>query len=134
MFVLEALLTQGPRAADLSDAYAASDLIPSREPLHLGEHWILTPSSALMVWLVGVVGLGQRAWGGRRAKPGVVVCLIGCWGLMSAEAANIKADDRLLTFQPLALLVGPAHERGLTQKGAHADRPARPVGGLWLPV
>ena len=37
MFVLAALLTHGPRVADLSDAYAASDLILSRGPLHLGE-------------------------------------------------------------------------------------------------
>lgn len=115
-FLLAALLTHGPRVADLSDAYAASDLILSRGPLHLGEYWILTPGSALLVWLVGVLGLGLLAWGGRLARPGVVVFLVGYWLLMSAEAANIKAYDRLLTFQALALLVGPTHERGLTHK------------------
>lgn len=115
-YALVGLLTQLPRAAGIGDAYGATDMVFSRGPFYLAEAWVLTPTSAWAVWAAGVLGLLALLWGGRLAKPGLVLWLVASWVLLSAEALNIKAYDRLLTWTAFGLLLAPIGERDLDQR------------------
>ena len=110
---IAALATLIPRHRWIEDAYAAPDMIFARPPFWMAHHWILTPASATALWGAGIAGLLALLWGGRLAKPGLVLWLVACWLMLAAEALNIKAYDRLLTWIALATLLAPIGERGL---------------------
>ncbi len=116
LYVLAGLATQLPRLPMIDDAYAPVDMIFSKPPFHLADHLILSPTGGLLVWAAGVAGLLMLAWGGRLARPGLLLWLAASWLLLAAEAFNIKAYDRVITWIGLGLLFGPIGERGLTGK------------------
>ena len=115
-FAVVALLTHGPRIFNIEDAYASSDMLFSQYPFRFNDHFILTPQTASIIWGAGVLGCLMMMWGGRLAKPGVLVFLVGSWVLLISEALNIKAYDRLLTWMAVGMLLGPIGERGLSKK------------------
>ncbi len=116
LYALVALYAHLPRLLAIPDAYAASDMVFSRAPLDLGEVWVMSVPSATAVWALAAAGLFLLLYGGRAAKPGLVLWLVFGWLFMSAEALNIKAYDRLMTWIALAMLLAPVGERDLTTK------------------
>lgn len=115
-FALVAAGTMAPRVRYISDAYASSDMIFTRHPLYMADWLILTPPTATALWALSMLGLGMLAWGGRLAKPGLLLWLVAGWLFISGEALNTKAYDRLLTWEALVLLCAPIGERDLTNK------------------
>jgi hypothetical protein len=128
LFGVAALLSHGPRVFHVDDAYASADMVFSQYPFHFNDHWILTPLTARLVWAVGVAGALMILWGGRLAKPGVLVWFVGSSILLLSEALNIKAYDRLMVWVAVGLLLGPIGERDLAQKARS------PVGRWYLLV
>jgi hypothetical protein len=126
LFGIAALLSHGPRFFHIDDAYASADMVFSQYPFYFNDHWILTPPTARIVWAVGVAGAAMILWGGRLAKPGVLVWFVGSWILLLSEALNIKAYDRVMTWVAIGLLLGPIGERDLV----HKER--SPVGRWYL--
>lgn len=114
-YVLACLATQLPRLSMIEDAYAPTDMVFSKPPFHLADYVVLSPNSGMLVWAAGVVGLLMLGWGGRLARPGLLLWLAASWLLLAAEAFNIKAYDRVITWIGLALFFAPISERGLTQ-------------------
>jgi len=114
-----------PRGQWISDAYAAHDFLYSRPPLHVPDWWILTPTSATILWALGVLGLLVVFWGGRWAKPALVIWVVSSTILVAHEGLNWKAYDRLHAWIGVAMLLGPVSERGLTGK-------ARSPMGRWM--
>jgi hypothetical protein len=84
-----------PRLARIEDAYACTDMVFSTGPWRLAEYVIWTPQSATGMWWLGIVGLAGMAWGGRLFRVGLLLHLIGAWALLTEEALNLKAHDRL---------------------------------------
>lgn len=115
-YALAGVLTMAPRVRYISDAYASSDMILTRYPLYMANWWVLTPGSATLLWAVALMGLGMLAWGGRLARPGVLLWIVAGTLFVSGEALNTKAYDRLLFWEALALLFAPIGQRSLTEK------------------
>lgn len=116
LYALAGLGTQLPRAGAIGDAYAAPDMVFSRGPLYLADWVVLTPPTAWVVWAAGVAGLLGLGWGGRLARPGLWLWLVAMTVLVSAEALNIKAYDRLLLWTGLCLAFAPIGERDLDRR------------------
>ncbi|MCK6502613.1 hypothetical protein L6R53_04330 [Myxococcota bacterium] len=100
----------------IEDAYASTDMVFSRPPFQLADHVVFSPATAYGLWAAAVVGAGLLLVGGRLARPGLILWLCASWLLIAAEAFNIKAYDRVITWIGLGLLLGPIGERGLTRK------------------
>ena len=115
-FVVVAALTWGPRFWGIPDVYAVEDMVFSSGIFRLSDHWILSPRSGYLMWSIAMAGLGLTAVGGRMTKVGIALFLLASWTLLSAEALNIKAYDRLLTWIAIGLMLGPTSERSLDQK------------------
>ncbi|MEL6348415.1 MAG: hypothetical protein AAFV53_35240, partial [Myxococcota bacterium] len=116
LYVIVGLLTQVPRAWGIGDVYGAQDMVFSYPPFYMADVWVMSTTSAWAVWALALVGLGMVGYGGRLAKPGIIVWLVFSWILLANEALNIKAYDRLLTWIAAGLLMGPIGERDLVHK------------------
>jgi hypothetical protein len=116
LYVAVALITHAPRVLAIRDAYASDDLVLAWGLLPLANWVVITPPTAYALWALGIAGLFLLAYGGRAAKPGLVLWVVAMWLLLAAEAMNIKAYDRLLAWQALPLLFAPIGERNLTAK------------------
>jgi hypothetical protein len=116
LFAVVALLTHGPRIMHIEDAYASTDMLFAQFPFRFNDHFILSTQTATIFWAVGIAGCLMILWGGRLAKIGICVFLLGSWVLLFSESLNIKAYDRLLTWVAWGMLLGPIGERGLTAK------------------
>lgn len=112
-FALAAGLTMAPRVTMLGDAYAAPDMSFRVAPFYLADHLQLTLPTATGLWAASLLGLLGLAWGGRLARPGLLLWASCAALLLAAEGFNIKAYDRLLFWIALGLLFSPIHERGL---------------------
>ncbi len=115
-----------PRFRFIEDAYAASDMVFSKAPFHLADYIVWTPPTAYGLWGAGIAGALLLLWGGRLAKPGLLLFLITAGLLLVAEAFNIKAYDRVMLWMSIGLLLGPIGERDLV------DKERSPVGRYWL--
>ena len=116
LWALAAFLAHTPRITGIGDVYAAPDMIFASGWYRLSELFYMTPTHAYLLWAIGMLGIGMVAFGGRSFRPGMLLWLIGTWSLLSYEALNIKAYDRLLTWIALALIFSPAGERDLAHK------------------
>lgn len=125
LFVIVAVITQFPRHRGIGDVYGVDDMLFSNPPFYLADIWVLSEGAAWGIWGLSFVGLGMLAWGGRLAKPGMVIWLVLSWTLLANEALNIKAYDRVLTWIAFGLLFGPIGERDLQNK-------ARSPFGRWF--
>lgn len=108
-FVVAGLLTHGPRVLSIGDAYASPDLHLATHPL--GTIVDSDPAIALATWALGMLGLGALAYGGRLARPALILFLVAFWGFVSSEGANVKAYDRLILLEGVVLGVGPVSTR-----------------------
>ena len=116
LYAAVGLFTILPRAAGIGDVYGVEDMLFSNPPLYMADLVVLTEPTAWGVWAAAVVGLLMLAWGGRAARPGLVLWLLASWVLLANEALNVKAYDRLLTWMGIGLLLGPIGERDLANK------------------
>lgn len=114
LYVASQLLAHLPRGPRIPDAYAAYDMRFASGIWRLAEIVSFTPATAWAIWAAALAGLALAAVGGRAAKPGIALYLLGAWALLASEALNVKAHDRLALWVGLALLVAPIGERGLT--------------------
>jgi len=105
-WALAVLITHLPRARGITDAYASSDMVFEDTLLHVNAWLPMTPALAWVLWGLAIVAALLVAQG-RFAKPALLVWLPFYWILLSAEALNMKAYDRLLTWLALALLLAP---------------------------
>ena len=126
LFVMAAIYNQLLRYPRIADAYASTDMVFAYKPFYLANHYVLTTDTGFALWWVGLGALLAALWGGRLAKPALVIWLLTSWVLLSSECFNTKAYDRLMTWQTVALLLGPIGERGLTTKARS------PLGRWWL--
>jgi hypothetical protein len=115
-YVAAALITIVPTARFIEDAYGAQDAVFSHPPLRLNDVYHPTLAEAWGWWGGAVLGLLALGWGGRLARPGLLLYLVCLWVYLGAEAMNTKAYHRLLTWEALALLFAPIGERTLTEK------------------
>lgn len=115
-YALAGLITILPTARFIEDAYGAQDAVFSAPPLFLNDWYHPTVAEAWGWYGGAVLGLLALLWGGRLAKPGLLLWIVCFWVYLSAEAMNIKAYHRLLTWEALALAVAPIGERGLLHK------------------
>lgn len=103
------------RIPALADAFAAQDMVFSAFPFYLADKVRISLTTAWVLWGACFVGLLGVLRGGAWMRPGLVLWVLAEWTLLSAEALNIKAHDRLALWIALALFLSPA-ERGLHEK------------------
>jgi hypothetical protein len=109
----------------MEDAYADHSFLYSRPPLNVPDWWVLTPTSATVLWALATLGLLLVLWGGRLTKPALIIWVVCSTVLVAHEGLNWKAYDRVHALIGLAMLCGPVSERGLAGK-------ARSPVGRWL--
>lgn len=112
LWALSQTYAHGWRWHRLGDAYGSDDMVYVSPLSNLTEYVRWSAASATGWWALGAAGLLATFWGGRVAKVGVVVYLVGAWALLLEEALNIKAHDRLALWIGLGLLLGPLDTRG----------------------
>lgn len=127
LYALIALGFHLPRVQWMADAYADHDFLYSRPPLSIPDWWILTPTSATVLWALGTLALLMVLWGGRLTKPALVLWILSSTILVCHEGLNWKAYDRLHVWIGIAMLMGPVSERNLQSKG-------RSPVGRWMMI
>ena len=116
LWVLAASLQYGFDVLAIPDVWGAPDMIFTNSWYDLADRITLTPTMAYGLWSGVMVGIGMVAFGGRALRPGLVIWAICAWAMLSYEALNVKAHDRLLLWVALGLFMSPAHERELWTK------------------
>ena len=116
VFGLALLATHLPRAGGIGDCYGVQDILFTMGPLTLNKHIVWSETTAWGIWSAGLAGIVGLLFGGRAAKPGLLVWLLATACLLVNETLNIKAYDRLNLWLTLAFLVAPIGERGLQYK------------------
>lgn len=107
LFALAGLLTWLPRAAHLEETYSSAGVVVAAGRVPLTEHVVWSPGTAWGIW--GALVLGLLLVGlGRLVRPGLLLFVLGSFALMFAEGLNMKAYDRLMFWQALALFLAPA--------------------------
>ena len=116
VFGLALLATHLPRVSGIGDCYGVQDILFTMGPLTLNKHIVLSESTAFGVWGAGLLGIMGLLFGGRAAKPGLLLWLLATALLLVNETLNIKAYDRLNLWLTLAFLLAPIGERNLQVK------------------
>ena len=116
LLALAALYTHLPRAWGIGDVYGVQDLIFTMGPMTLNSHVQWSEGTAWGLWGAGLLGIFGLLWGGRVAKPGLLLWFGTTVLLLVNETLNIKAYDRLFMWITLAFLLSPIGERQLTAK------------------
>ncbi len=107
------------------DALAAPSLVLSSGPTRIADEVLLSPVAAWLTVAVAVgAGLGVL-WGGRATKPALLVWLVAHWVLLAGLGLSVRVPERMTLWVVVALLLGPAHERGLVNR-------ARGPVGRWV--
>jgi len=116
LLALAALAGHLPRAWGIGDVYGVQDLIFTMGPMTLNNHVQWSEGTAWGLWTAGLLGLFGLVWGGRAAKPGLLLWFGTTVLLLVNETLNVKAYDRLFMWVTLAFLLSPIGERKLTRK------------------
>ena len=116
VFAAALLATHLPRAAGIGDVYGVQDILFTMGPLTLNQTIVWSEGSAWALWGGGLLGLGGLLFGGRAAKPGLLLWLVTTALLLVNETLNIKAYDRLNLWLCLAFFLAPIGERTLQDK------------------
>ncbi|MES2644841.1 MAG: hypothetical protein V4850_35465 [Myxococcota bacterium] len=116
LFAAAALDAHVGRFGSVRDALAAPDLVLSSGPARVADHVLLGAGGAWALWTVGLLGLVGLGFGGRAAKPGLLLWFVAHTVLIVAMGLSVRAPERLLVFVTIGLLLGPISERGLTGK------------------
>jgi len=125
LLALAALAGHLPRAWGIGDVYGVQDLVFTMGPMTLNNHVQWSEGTAWGLWAAGLIGLGGLLFGGRAAKPGLLLWFGTTVLLLVNETLNVKAYDRLFMWVTLAFLFAPISERKLTTKW-------RSPAGRWL--
>lgn len=104
------LIDIGRRWPDLADGYAAQDYIFALPPLYLANHVVFSLPWIQALWALNILALVGWLVGGRWFKPSALLWFVANFTLLSAEAINTKAHDRLAWWITLVLLFSPAGE------------------------
>lgn len=115
-YAIAALRTHLPRLPVATDAYGSADMVFVRGFMRVTDWHVFAATEVYAVWSAATAGLLGLLWGGRAARPGLILFLVAYWLLLGSEALNAKAYDRLLTWEALPLLLAPIGERDLTKK------------------
>lgn len=113
---LAALAAHLPRAWGIGDVYGVQDVVFTMGPITLNNHIIFSEPTTWAIWTLGLLGIGGLLFGGRAAKPGLLLWFGATVLLLCNETLNIKAYDRLTLWMVLAFLLAPIGERRLTEK------------------
>jgi hypothetical protein len=125
LFAAAALDAHLARIPSLQDALAAPWIVLATGPSVVADHVLLGAPALWALWAVGLAGLAGLAWGGRFAKPGLLLWFVSHAGVLVAAGLNVRAPERLLVWVTVGLLLGPIGERGLV-------RAARGPVGRWF--
>lgn len=102
-----ALLTWLPRGTHLEQTYSSAGIVVESGRIALTKYVIFSPSTAWMVFAGLVLGALLVAVG-RLTRPGLLLYIACSCALLFSEGLNMKAYDRLMFWQALALLLAPA--------------------------
>ncbi len=107
LFALSGLLTWLPRAAHLEETYSSAGIVVAAGRVPLSEWVVWSPGTAWAIY-AGLVGGLLLVGAGRLVRPGLALFVVGSLALMFAEGLNMKAYDRLMFWQAVALFLAPA--------------------------
>ncbi len=116
LFVLAALVAHLPRLGQIRDAVQYPDVVLTSGPLRLVEQVALTGGQATGLWVVGLAGLAALLWGGRAAKPGLLLWLASSYPMIILTGLSARVPERMFLWVAVGLLLAPIGERGLSQK------------------
>ncbi|MFT5686245.1 MAG: hypothetical protein ACI8RZ_007201 [Myxococcota bacterium] len=116
LFVLAALVAHLPRLGQIRDAVQYPGVLLTSGPMRLVEQVQLTGGQATGLWVAGLVGLSALLWGGRAAKPGLVVWLVSYYPMIILTGLSARVPERLFLWVAVGLLMAPISERRLTEK------------------
>jgi hypothetical protein len=116
LFAPAASVAHLERFPSIQDALAAPTFTLSSGPARISDHVLLGDAAAWTTWGVGFVGLAGLFYGGRLAKPGLLLWFACHAALLVLLGLNIRAPERMMVFVTLGLLLAPIGERGLTAK------------------
>ncbi len=125
LFALAVLDLQVGRFPSVRNALAAPSLVLSSGPARVADQVLLGGGAAWSLWVAGILGVGALLFGGRLAKPGLLLWFASHTVLLVSLGLNVRAPERLIVFVVFALLLGPIGERALSQK-------ARSPVGRWF--
>ena len=116
LFVLAALIAHLPRRQQIHDAVQYPDVVLTSGPLRLVEQVQLSGDQAMALWVAGLAGLAALLWGGRAARPGLLLWLASTYPMIILTGLSARVPERLFLWVAAALLLAPIGERSLTQK------------------
>jgi len=123
MWCFAAFLGHGKRIFGIPGPYANEEILLTSGYFKLVNVVIFSPTTAMMIWAGGVLGILMVARGGKTFHLGLMLWFVCAWALLAQEALNIKAWDRLTTWIALVLMFSPAYEERLwTKKRSPAAR------------
>lgn len=125
LFGLASLHLHSLRVTAISDALAAPDFVLSSGPTRIADTVLLSPAAAWATLAIGFCGSAGLLYGGRFAKPGLMVWFVSEWVLLACLGLSVRVPERLMIWATAALLVSPIGERGLVGK-------ARGPVGRWI--
>ncbi len=100
----------------IADSFRHPELNFGSGILHLSDRVLLPPALA---WLLGgavFVGLAGLGWGGRAARPGLLLWMLAELGLFAGLGWELNAPERIAGWCAVGLLLGPIGERDLTAR------------------
>ena len=113
LVALTALIAHLPRLQQIADAQVHPGLVLTAGPMRLVEQVALSAGQAQALWMGGLVGIAGWLWGGRLAKPGLLVWLVCSYPMIILGGLSARVPERLFLLVAVGLLVAPISERGL---------------------
>jgi hypothetical protein len=116
LFVLAALIAHLPRLRQIHDATQYPAVVLTSGPMRLFEQVQLSAAAATALWVLGIAGLLALLWGGRAAKPGLLVWL-GCYyPMIILTGLSARVPERMFLWVAAGLLLAPIAQRRLSDK------------------
>lgn len=115
-FGLAAALATWIRLPQIQDALAHPLVAFGGGLLGVFDRVMISAGTAHALWGLCVLGLGALLFGGRAAKPGLVLWLVAYLGLLMGLGLEARVPERLFILGAAGLLAGPMGERGLRSK------------------
>jgi hypothetical protein len=125
LFALAILESHLLRIPSVLNALAAPTLNLSSGPAAQFDHVVLGSVGAWAVWGAGLLGGIGLLYGGRFAKPGLLLWAVAYAALLVCLGLNVRAPERLLVWITMVMLASPMGERGLVEK-------ARSPAARWM--
>jgi hypothetical protein len=118
LFALAALEEHKDRFIHIRDAFLHPTAVFNAGPLHVADHVLVSQPVAYGMWALGLGGLAALIYGGKWAKPGILLWFLAYFGVVITCGLTVRVPERFIVWATAAFLLSPVGETGLLRKAA----------------